>query len=143
MSELDNCSKCGKLFVRTIRTVCQECHKIEEKQFDIVYSFMKKRVNREATIPEIVEGTGVKESLIIKFVREKRLRSSQFPNLTYPCERCERPISTGKICEVCTTELSKELVIEDQIRAVEKRNKAEQRKKVKTYYALDKTKKRD
>src|SRR5690625_6145315 len=78
MQELDNCANCGKLFVRTTRTICRECYKEEERQYEIVYNFLKQRANREATIPEIVESTGVKESLIIKFVREKRLRSSQF-----------------------------------------------------------------
>lgn len=109
MQELDNCANCGKLFVRTTRTICRECYKEEERQYEIVYNFLKQRANREATIPEIVESTGVKESLIIKFVREKRLRSSQFPNLSYPCDRCGDPIEEGMLCSKCTRELAEDL----------------------------------
>lgn len=137
MGQLDNCKSCGKLFVRTTANeVCPECRKEEEKKFQIVYEFMRKRVNREATIPEITEATGVEEDLIIKFVREKRLRASQFPNLSYPCEKCGKDIQEGKLCEECSKELSDALAYQDQIDQVEERNKQMDRDRTQTYYSV-------
>lgn len=142
MAELDNCMNCGKLYVRVTRTICQDCYKEEEKKFRIVYDFMKKRTNREATISEIHEGTGVEEELIIKFVKEKRLRANQFPNLNYPCERCGDPITDGKLCTSCSKTLTKELETQDEITAIEQRiDDDEEREKVRTYFAIDKTNK--
>lgn len=105
MAELANCSKCGTVFVKGIRDICQNCFREEEKAFEIVYEFLRKRKNREATIMEIVEATEVEESLIIQFIRQKRLRSSDFPNLAYPCERCQTPITTGRLCNECSHSL--------------------------------------
>ena len=142
MAELDNCQQCGKLFVRAIRTVCQDCYNKEEEKFQTVYNFMKKRVNREATIPEIVEGTDVEESLIIKFVKEKRLRTNQFPNLTYPCDRCGTQIADGKLCDNCSGELTKQLKFEDELESIDARLREEERDRVRTYYAVDNARKK-
>lgn len=138
MAELDNCQECGNLFVRAIRPICQDCYNKEEEKFQMVYNFMKKRVNREATIPEIVEGTGVEQLLIIKFVKEKRLRANQFPNLTYPCERCGEQIADGKLCEKCSNQLVEELEFEDQLESIDERNQQAERDRMRTYFAVDK-----
>ncbi|WP_017470762.1 TIGR03826 family flagellar region protein [Amphibacillus jilinensis] len=143
MGELENCVNCGKLFVRLSRPVCQDCYKEEEEKFQIVYEFMKKRENRQATVLEIVEGTGVEEELIIKFVRENRLRASQFPNLTYPCDRCGQQIKEGKLCSDCSTDLSKDLKKQEEIETLKERQKAEERERQRTYFAVDKFNKKD
>ena len=139
MADLANCSRCGNVFVKTTRDICQDCFKEEERQFEIVYNFMKKRVNRQATIPEIVEATGVKEDLIIKFVKEKRLRSAQFPNLTYPCDRCGKEIVEGRLCQACSDDLSGDLKHEHDIEQVRKLNEEREKEKAnQTYVAVDK-----
>ena len=139
MADLANCSRCGNIFVKTTRDICQDCFKEEERQFEIVYNFMKKRVNRQATIPEIVEATSVKEDLIIKFVKEKRLRSAQFPNLTYPCDRCGKEIVEGRLCQACSDDLSGDLKHEHDIEQVRKLNEEREKEKAnQTYVAVDK-----
>src|SRR5690625_6316215 len=75
MHELANCANCNQVFVKTVRDICRDCYEAEEKAFEIVYRFLSKRKNREATLKEIVEATEVEESLIIKFIKEKRLRT--------------------------------------------------------------------
>src|SRR5699024_11374641 len=87
MGELANCSRCNNVFVKTLRDICQQCYREEEEAFETVYRFLSQRKNREATLMEIVEATGVEEELVIKFIKEKRLRTSQFPKLAYPCEK--------------------------------------------------------
>jgi len=138
MGELANCANCGELFVRMTRPICQKCFQVEEEKFQRVYNFIKKRVNREATITEIVAGTGVEEDLIIKFVKENRLRTSQFPNLAYPCDRCGKSITEGKICSSCSQDLARDLEREDEIAKLEQKN-VEEKKRTQTYYAVDKT----
>src|SRR5690625_303533 len=105
MGELANCENCNAVFVKTVRNICQECFNEEEKAFEIVYRFLMRRKNRQATIMEIVDATGVEENLIIKFIKEKRLRTTQFPNLSYPCEKCGKPINTGKLCNDCSDDM--------------------------------------
>ncbi|MGD6817064.1 TIGR03826 family flagellar region protein [Metabacillus sp. 84] len=110
MNELANCPKCNALYVQTqFRTVCADCYKIEEKQFETVYSFLRKRENRKAKLEEVVEGTGVPEEMILKFIRLGRLQLSNFPNLGYPCDKCGGAIREGKICQSCTKDLHDQL----------------------------------
>ncbi|MFS0674199.1 TIGR03826 family flagellar region protein [Ornithinibacillus sp. 179-J 7C1 HS] len=137
MVELSNCSRCGKVFVKSLRDVCPDCYKEEEAAFKKVYEFLKQQKNREATLIEVVEATGVEETLITKFIKENRLRTSMFPKLGYPCERCGSMISTGKLCTNCSSELKSELNHINQIHKVAERNK-DTKPKENIYYTLDK-----
>ncbi|MFC4387018.1 TIGR03826 family flagellar region protein [Gracilibacillus marinus] len=136
MAEIANCIRCDKLFARVSRPICHDCIKEEEKKYDIVYRFLRVRENRQATIPEIVEATGVEYELILQFVRENRLRPAQFPNLSYPCERCGAPIGRGKLCENCTGSIQQDLHKHDEIEKVKRRHEEEQ-KRAKTYFTRD------
>jgi flagellar operon protein (TIGR03826 family) len=107
---LENCPNCGRLFVRnSFRDICENCYKEEEEAFKTVYDFLRKRENRMATMAQIVDATGVKESLLIKFIQSGRLKLAQFPNLTYPCARCGALIRQGKLCENCLKDLNEQL----------------------------------
>lgn len=120
-----------------MRDICPTCYKEEEEAFEIVYHFLRDRKNREATLFEIVEATGVEEKLIIKFIKEHRLRTSFFPNLTYPCEKCGSPINKGRLCDDCSHGIVREFQQQEYLEKIKK----EKEEKANTYYALDKHKK--
>src|SRR5690625_242865 len=105
MTELGNCERCGAVFAKGIRDICQKCYREEEAAFKTVYSFLTKRKNREATLAEIVRATEVEEELIIKFMKENRLRTSMFPKLAYPCEKCGTNIVEGRLCASCSSQI--------------------------------------
>lgn len=110
MAQLTNCPNCDKLFVKNaMRDVCETCYKEELALFDKVYNFIRKRENRTATMEQVVEGTGVPENLIYKFIKTGRLRVGAFPNLGYPCQKCGTLIKEGKICRDCKDELHEQL----------------------------------
>lgn len=139
MGELDNCPNCGAIFVRTkFRDTCEACYKEEEKKFEAVYTFIRKRENRTATIAQVVEATDVEEDLIIKFIKTGRLKLAQFPNLTYPCTRCGGPTNEGDLCKSCAEELRQELKIhESETRHRQKMAEREKKERAVTYYAVD------
>jgi flagellar operon protein (TIGR03826 family) len=139
MAQLDNCPNCGDIFAKSqFRDVCPGCWKEEEQAFDKVSQFIRRRENRAATMMQVVEAVGVKEELLIKFIRTGRLKVTQFPNLGYPCDKCETIIRTGKICEPCALKIKKELEQHEQ----EQSFKEELRKREKrgTYFTTNKTK---
>ncbi len=110
MAELRDCPTCGEFFNYTgIREVCSKCAINEEKMYEEVYRFLRRRENRAATIERIVEATGVTESLLHRWVRKGRLQPAMFPNLGYPCDKCGRLTNKGKLCERCTADIKNDL----------------------------------
>ncbi|MCT4479550.1 hypothetical protein CW306_12920 [Bacillus sp. BA3] len=108
--EVFNCPSCNSLFVMTkFRDVCDACYKEEEDQYDKVYAYIRKKINRTASMMQVVKETGVEDTLIIKFVRTGKLRISQFPNLGIPCEKCGANIKSGRLCGKCSDSLVTDL----------------------------------
>lgn len=101
MNQLKNCTMCGRLFVRTVRPICPSCYKELEAQYRKVYNYLRQKENRQATIYEVSEATGVSVPQIKEFIREGRLHIAEFPNMGYPCESCGTIIREGRICEPC------------------------------------------
>lgn len=133
MEEVTNCPNCGEIFIKTpFRDVCQKCWKQEEDEYQIVYQFMRKRINRAATIDQVVEQTGVKEETVLKFIKKGRIQLANFPNLGYPCDKCGRIIRTGRLCDSCTAELRQDLKI---FHNEEKRKKEIIDREKQTYYS--------
>ena len=110
MAELRDCPTCGDFFNYTgIREVCAKCAMGEEKMYEEVYRFLRRRENRAATIERIVEVTGVTDILLYQWVRKGRLQPALFPNLGYPCDNCGKLTNTGKLCAGCTADINNEL----------------------------------
>lgn len=130
MADLNNCPKCGALYIKNnVRDVCEKCYKEEEKRYEIVYKFLKKRENRSATKDTVVEETGVEEELLYKWVRKGRLQLAQFPNLGYPCAKCGTIIREGKLCANCTGGILNDLQLH------EKEEKRKEQIQKRTYYS--------
>ncbi|MUV39053.1 uncharacterized protein JNUCC1_02925 [Lentibacillus sp. JNUCC-1] len=140
MGELANCQRCDTVFVKTIRDICHDCYKQEEEAFDTVYAFLQKKKNREATIVEIVAATEVSEELIIKFIKEKRLRASDFPKLAYPCEKCGTGIVTGRLCESCANDIKTDLSRHESIEQLEHTRMKKSKERQYAYYNLERSK---
>lgn len=138
MGELANCTRCDELFVKTLRNICKSCYDKEEKAFKTVSQFLRLKKNREATLSEIVEETGISEKMITKFIKEKRLLTSQFPKLGYPCETCGTTITAGKICSACSEELLRDLDSEARENERAERIKERDKKQSAIYYSFKK-----
>lgn len=137
---IKNCENCGKVFADPIRDICRDCYYAEEEAYQKVYRFLTQKKNREATISEVVEATGVEEKLIIKFLKQNRIRASQFPKLSYPCENCGVPIVEGKYCLDCTMQLKKNIEIQADIEEIRERRRRQQER---VYYTINRDDEKD
>lgn len=136
MLDLSNCARCGNVFAKSLRDICQDCYREEEEAYKTVYNFLSKRKNREATLEEIVKATGVDEELVIKFIKENRLRSSRFPKLAYPCEKCGVDIVEGRLCHSCSNEILTQVERHEELEEREKQRQ-ERLEQERTYYSFD------
>jgi uncharacterized protein len=109
LTNLGNCVRCGKLFLK-IRDICQDCYQKQEDNFVLVNDYLRNHKN--GTIQEVSEETGVSIAQIRQFILAKRIQVNYFPNLTYPCDTCGSQIKEGKNCHSCMVtinELSKQV----------------------------------
>lgn len=108
MGDIRNCKQCGKLFNYTGKSLCPECLKSKEDEFNEVKEYI--RENPSAGIADVSEATGTSVNQIRQWVREERLA---FSDVTagggINCESCGRPIKTGRLCASCKNQVSRDL----------------------------------
>ncbi|OEF99504.1 hypothetical protein BHF71_08785 [Vulcanibacillus modesticaldus] len=131
LGDLSNCSRCGKVFVKTIYDICPNCVKEIDEEYHICAEYL--RENKMVNIYELSEATGVSVRQITQFIREGRISIVDNPNMGYPCESCGTVISKGRLCKKCSDRLTKGIkkVLEEKELEQEINNPE---KKEKTYY---------
>ena len=102
-----NCPRCGRIFRRIISPICPACEKEEEEIFQKVRVFIDE--NKECTLGELSEGTGVSAKKILRYIREGRLEISKGMHGAVRCEICGRAISTGRFCEACMLKINQNI----------------------------------
>jgi len=125
-NNLENCARCGDVFVLVSRNICPQCVKKIEQEFKICSQFLRKKDNRTSAIMEMSEKTGVSVFQITEFIREKRLVVDPTSNLEYPCEGCGQMIRSNRLCLNCSTYMTEGLS--------EKEENAEDKKRKSSYY---------
>lgn len=108
-NNLENCVRCGEVFVLVSRNICPQCIKKVEQEFKICSQFLRKKENRSSTITEMSEKTGVSVFQITEFIREKRLVIDPTSNIEYPCEGCGQMIRSNRLCLECSSYMTQGL----------------------------------
>lgn len=104
---LDNCPRCGRLYVKNPSGVCLPCIKELEHEYEICVNYL--RENKGTNIQELSDATGISIKEITRFIREGRISIANAPNMMYPCEVCGTLIRDGHMCDSCLTRLRKDL----------------------------------
>ena len=77
---MDNCPRCGKLFIKNVRGICQNCIKEIEIEYERCVKHI--RENKGIHMHELSEATGVSVKQITTFIREGRISIANAPNMT-------------------------------------------------------------
>lgn len=104
-----NCKRCGRLYTYNGIDICPECYRQDEEDFIKIRDYIE--AHPYATMIEISRETQVAIKKIMEFLKEGRLiLNSDNTNIVLKCERCGKPITTGRFCEECKNNLGKELM---------------------------------
>lgn len=105
--DVRNCKNCGKLFQFVGKPICPACNKkLEDKFFEVrdyIYA------NPTANMGKVSEEMDVPIQQIKKWVREERLAFSKDSGITISCEKCGKPILTGRFCKDCKNNMRDDL----------------------------------
>jgi len=108
--DVRNCRRCSRIFTYTGKAICNHCLEEEQADFDRVREYLFN--NRNSTTIQVSEATEVDVKVITRFLKEGRLESDLVISehgSEFNCEKCNRPINSGRYCESCIEELQNDL----------------------------------
>lgn len=107
--EVQTCSKCGRLFnwVGIGPRLCPFCKEREEEIFKTVKNYLWD--HKGANMKEVMENCGATEKQIKQWIREQRIEFAKESGVTVDCERCGKPILSGKMCADCRKQMEQEI----------------------------------
>ena len=104
---LVNCPRCNKLYAKTIRDICNNCHTQLEKDYERCVQYI--RENKGVNIQELSDVTEISVKQIARWIREGRISLFNAPNMSYPCESCGTLLREGHLCDSCRSRLSRDM----------------------------------
>lgn len=104
---LINCKKCGSLFIKGSRDICDNCFKAELEVVEKIKTFINKKEGQKTTVEEIVAELGINKNELEELIEKGRL-FSVMPKLIIKCRFCGIEIEGDqKSSFVCTKCLNK------------------------------------
>jgi flagellar operon protein (TIGR03826 family) len=104
-----NCPRCGRVFTKITKPICNACVKEDEDTFELVRAYIKE--NPDQTLQQVSDETHVHVKRILQYIRDGRLEASTGMSDDVGCGQCGKPISKGRFCEVCAGEIKKNVLI--------------------------------
>lgn len=117
------CKQCKHLFQSFGSNICPSCNEELEKDFEIVKEYIYN--SPRANVVEITKNTGVPEKTVLYFLKDGRL-SIEGTDPVLVCEKCKKPISSGRFCKECQSTLENTFI---KSYAQSKQNLAEEARK--------------
>ena len=102
-----NCAKCGKVFMCTSLRICPECRATEEHLFQLVRDYIEE--HPENKLKTIVADTGVSARRVLGYIKEGKLTVSKGLSGELTCEKCKKPVASGRFCESCVIDLKQQV----------------------------------
>ena len=103
-SKVATCKQCGKLFQTIGSVYCSVCVVEMDEAFKIVKDYLYD--HRDATVVDVIKGTGVSEKYVLSFLKEGRLDIESSDEYMLKCEDCSKPIPSGRYCLNCRNKLA-------------------------------------
>ena len=96
--EVRNCKMCGRLFnVLNNERICPACQKKLEDKFHEVKQYLEEHPG--ASVEQTATDNDISTKQIRQWVKEERLILSSATEAGIVCEKCGKPIRTGRFCD--------------------------------------------
>jgi flagellar operon protein (TIGR03826 family) len=103
-----NCRKCGKLFNYVAGPqICPVCKEATEKKFQEVKKYIQ--THPRCAMTEVCDECEVDAGQIQTWIRQERLQFADDSPIKVTCENCGAMIGSGRYCEKCKNEMSRNL----------------------------------
>jgi predicted amidophosphoribosyltransferase len=102
-----NCPSCGKIFMDNAFGICDSCRTAQEQNFRDIKDYVDE--NRNCTLGELSDATGVSIKRILGYIREGRLMATSGMAGEVTCKSCGAPVAFGNFCDACNQKLSSDI----------------------------------
>ena len=103
-----NCRECGRIFnYLTGAVLCPVCRDKLEEKFQEVKEYI--REHGHVTIAEVAEACDVSQNQIQAWLKDERLELAEGSGIELECEKCGKPITSGRFCEQCKNSMANQL----------------------------------
>ncbi|MCR5452403.1 MAG: hypothetical protein K6F00_07255 [Lachnospiraceae bacterium] len=106
--DLYTCKKCKKLTKSLVRGICSDCYnEIESKYTDVKYYIYD---HPDAKLADVAKEYDIPAAYIENWIREGRIViKSESEGFAVHCQKCGKPITSGKLCGACISKLGHQL----------------------------------
>ena len=106
--EVRNCRRCGRLFnVLSGEDLCPACKKNVDDEFNKVKEYVLE--NKGVSVEKVAKDNDVSMKKIRQWIKEERLELSDPLLSGIVCEKCGKPICTGRYCDGCKSSMANNL----------------------------------
>ncbi|MEC0230969.1 flagellar protein [Paenibacillus alba] len=102
-----NCPRCGKVFQKNLRNQCSDCSHSMDAILTNSLDFLRR--NHRSTNSQVCIATGATPEQLHAWIREGKLHLTDYPNLSYPCASCSKPIRQQKMCPDCAYRITQDI----------------------------------
>lgn len=107
--DVRNCRTCGKLFnVLNGERICPACQRALEDKFQEVKEYLHQNPN--SSVEQTAKDNDLSVKQIKQWIREERLILSSAVESGIVCEKCGKPICTGRFCDICKANMTNDLM---------------------------------
>ena len=106
--DVTNCKSCGRLFNAIGRErLCPACKKALEEKFQTVKAYLEE--HPDTSVEQTAADNDVTMKQIRQWLKEERLILSSATVAGIVCEKCGKPIRTGRFCDKCKENMASQL----------------------------------
>lgn len=116
--KLANCKKCGKLFKKILRDICDVCAAIERHELVVVFRYIRENSDQEVSLNQINRDTDIPLEHLEEFYFSGQLANAG-TRIVASCKLCGAKITTltrkGYFCARCSEKLQEEYGLSNHV----------------------------
>ncbi len=128
---IKRCKRCGAIFGSYGADCCAKCAEELDELFTKIQDYLYD--HDTAGVVEISEALNIDGKIILDFIKDGSLALNE-GSYAINCDRCNKPISSGRYCSECKEELSS---IFENAASSHKQEEIEKKKKVRMHIRHD------
>jgi predicted amidophosphoribosyltransferase len=116
--KLANCKKCGKLYKKVLRDICDVCAAIERHELILIFRFIREHPDIEISLEQICRETNVPLDHLEDFYFTGQLANAG-PRIVATCKLCSSKITSltrkGYFCSKCSEKIQEEFGLSQHV----------------------------